>query len=132
MRITKPIERWFPAVDDPDESEHLIRHLTPGEEEDVYAENSSQETRYTQNDKDEIVPEIIQKSNIGSITNSTRAKAIVDWKNMFDENGDLMDCTEENKSRALREIEGYREFIDDCRVRLKKDIKEEKAVLEKN
>ena len=131
MRISKKVERWFPAPEDPDKSEHLIRNLLPGEEEDIYIENSSQETKYIKKG-DELEPEVYQKSNLNLISQIIRVKAIADWKNMYDENGNVLKCTTENKIRALREIEGYKEFIDKCRAKLKADIKDEKAVLEKN
>lgn len=132
MRISKPIERWFPAPKDPDNSEHLIRHLTPGENEDVYSDFSNQETKYMLSDDKDMTPEVTQTADIGKISERLRVLSIVDWKNMFDEKEDTLECTEENKVRALREIEGYKEFIDECRKQLADDIKKENEVLEKN
>jgi hypothetical protein len=131
MRISKSIERWFPVPDDPDKSEHLIRHLKPGEILDSINETVTQETHYLV-ENDQIIPDTVSKSVPGEAAKRQCIAAIVDWKNMFDENGVPLKCTEENKIRALREIDGYFSFVIDCRNLLAEDIKKEKEARAKN
>jgi len=55
-----------------------------------------------------------------------------DWKFFYDEGGQLMRCNEENKIRAMREIDGLEEFVRASAEQLAKDIAGEKEAAEKN
>uniref|UniRef100_A0A6M3L8F1 Uncharacterized protein n=1 Tax=viral metagenome TaxID=1070528 RepID=A0A6M3L8F1_9ZZZZ len=133
MRINKPIQRWFSAPDDPDKSEHLIRHLLPGEILDTINEATKQETKYiVGKDGNDLVPEMTSETKTGEVQKRQFLLALVGWKNMFDENGKPMEFNESNKIRALREIEGYMAFVTDCRNRLAEDVEKEKEARVKN
>ena len=132
MRIYKPIERWFPMPDDPDKSEHLIRHLTPGEILDTVNDATEQETKYTIDDSENLVPEILSHTKSGEIPKAQFMLALAGWKNMFDENGKDLKFNEENKIRAMREIEGYLAFVTDCRNTLAADVVKEAGARRKN
>ena len=135
MKITKSLERWFPAPDDPDQSEHLVRHLSPGEVADIIKRVTTYETRYT-SDPDhpgKLTPEMIQKTDPEEIQKKMFLARLRGWKNMFDFDGTTrLECTEANKLKAYREIEGYAGFIEECGDTLKADILNEGKVLEKN
>lgn len=133
MRINKTIERWFPAPDDPDKSEHKIKHLTPGEVLDTVTGATTQETTYLQDeDGGDLVPEMKSHIEPGAIQKDQFLRALRDWKNMFDDEGAPMECTEENKIRAMRDIDGYLPFVTECRERLAVDVEKEKEARIKN
>ncbi|MFH2076716.1 MAG: hypothetical protein ABIJ57_15460 [Pseudomonadota bacterium] len=133
MRIVKRVERWFPAPNDPDDSEHLIRHLTPGEILDTINNATNQETKYRVDEKSKgLVPEMASHTKPGAISLAQFLLALVDWKNMFDAEGAAMACSEENKIRAYREIDGYAQFISECREKLHGDITADEEARTKN
>jgi len=45
MRISKTVERWFEVPEDSDKAELKIKHLTPGEEANVFDEAFKQEIK---------------------------------------------------------------------------------------
>lgn len=132
MRIKKVAERWFPCVDDPDEGSVKIKHLSPGEVQDIYDETMPQNIKYEPDGEGNMIPVFNTEMNRKDQREKTMTAAIVDWKNHFDEGGNLLECTPENIIRASREIEGYSQFIDGCRNILGKDIEKEKEMQEKN
>jgi len=133
MRFNKPIERWFPAPGDPDKSEHLIRHLLPGEILDSILSATDQETKYIIDKKSgDMTPEAVSRTKPGEIALAQFMSALRGWKNMFDSDGAVMEFNDANKLRAYREIDGYAEFITDLREKLAKDILEEEEARRKN
>ena len=132
MRITKSVERWFPVPDDPDEGEVLIRHLKRGELMDISFETTKQETRYRLNDAQELEPEMTSRSDTRASQIAIFNAAVRNWKNFYDEDGNALTCTDENKVKAMREIDGLTEFVGECRDKLAADIDAEKKEQEKN
>jgi hypothetical protein len=132
MRITKSVERWFVADDDPDKSEVLIRHLKKGELIDITFDSTAQVTRYVADEDKKITPETTATADPRKQQVETFCKAVKDWKNFYDEDGEPIECTKENKVRAMREIDGLFEFVQECRERLAKDIEAESKAQEKN
>lgn len=133
MKITKRIERWFPSPNDPDKSETLIRHLLPGETSDIVNDCTTYKTEYLKNpDTGDLTPVITSQSDPVKIQKEEFKKAVRDWKHFKDENDNAMACTDENKLRAMQEMEGYLEWVRECRGILEEDIKAEKKALEKN
>ncbi|MCP4568378.1 MAG: hypothetical protein GY841_12445 [FCB group bacterium] len=132
MRITKTVERWFPAEKDPDKSEFLIRHLKAAEVMDISYATSKQETKYKADVDGRLVPEMTTSMDTKAHNDAAFCAAVIDWKNVYDENGDALECTDENKMRAMREIDGLTLFIDSCRESLADDIEKDKKALEKN
>jgi len=132
MRIKRPKERWFPCVGDPDKARVLIKHLTPGEIQDLTDETMPQKIEYEQDDEGNMVPNFSMVPKRKEEREQTLVLAVKGWENFFDENEKPLDCTEENIIRASREIDGFNEFIAECRNTLAKDIEKEKAGQEKN
>ena len=134
MRIKRPTERWFPMVGDPDDGKVLIKHLIPGEVQDISEKSMPKE--YVYDVDPEVKGKLIPKMTIGMNTNLQRemtfSKCIKGWENFFDEAGDVLECTPENIIRASREIDGFNEFITDCQNTLEEEIKNERTVQEKN
>ena len=132
MRITKTVERWFPVPDDPDKGEVLIRHLKRGELMDISFETTEQETRYRLNDEQNLEPEMTSRSDTRASQIAIFRAAVQDWKNFYDEDGNALTCDGENKIKAMREIDGLVEFVNECREKLAADIEAEKKAQEKN
>ena len=133
MRITKPKDRWFPCLDDPDNGKVLIRHLSPGEVQDIFDKTMPQKIEYEkEDDSEDLIPAISIEPDRTADRELTLKACIVDWENFFDEKGEALECTHENIVRACREIEGFSIFVAQCRKRLEKDIKSEQEDQEKN
>jgi hypothetical protein len=132
MRIKRPEERWFQCVDDPDEGSVLIKHLSPGEIQDITDATMPQKIEYSPDEKGNMVPEFSITPDRKIERESIMTSAIKDWKNFFDENGNPIECTKENIIRASREIYGFNEFIAECRKILADDVANEMAGQEKN
>ena len=131
MRISKQEERWFPVPDDPDEASVLIKHLSPGEIQDIVDDVMVQEIEYPLDDKgDRANPVVRQKNNRRKDREKTILACVKGWKGFFD--GDKeMECTKENILRAIREIDGFSEFVAVCRTQLAADIADERVAQKK-
>jgi len=132
MRIKKVQERWFPAKGDTDGAEVLVRHLKPGEVQDIAEAALPQKISYAPDAKGNMVPDFSispQRSKERSLTFNL---CVIDWKNFFDEAGKPLKFNEKNLLRAMREIEGFSEWINECRDVLAKEIAEENKAQEKN
>ena len=132
MRIKRTVERWFPCEGDPDEGSVLIRHLSPGEVQDIYDETMPQNISYEPDEKGNMVPIFKTDMDRRVQREKTMTACIKDWKNFYGLEDETLECNEGNIIRASREIEGFNQFIDDCRNVLTKDIEEEKELQEKN
>jgi len=132
MRIVKPQERWFKVEGDPDGAEVKIKHLTPGERQDITEKAFAQEVEYRKGDKGELTPVFKQTTNRRLDTEETMKAAVVDWKKFYDRDGKALPCNEKNVVRACREIEGFVGIVNSYREVLANDIAQEKRGQEKN
>jgi hypothetical protein len=132
MRIRKPDERWFQIENDPDNARVKIKHLTPGEIQDIVDDAYQIETVYVKNEEGKLSPKMRQNHDRRLDRESTLKACIVDWENFYDENGNKLECNEDNIIRAAREIDNFTALIDEFRETLSNDISEEKEEQEKN
>ena len=132
MRIRRSTERWFPCDGDPDEGSILIKDLIPGEIQDIVDKAMPRSYEYESDEKGNQTPRLTVKMDNTLQRELTFTACILDWKNFFDAEGTVLECTPENIVRASREIEGFNEFVIDCQNTLTKDIAEEKQGQEKN
>jgi hypothetical protein len=132
MRISKPKERWFEVPEDPDEARIKIKHLSPGERQDIFDKVFLQEIEYETGEQGKMIPKMKQVTDRKTDREETLVKAVVDWEYFYDENGKPLECNVENIIRASREIEGFAEHVSECRQVLDSDIAEEEKELEKN
>lgn len=132
MRVTAKIERWFPVPDDPDGAEVLVAHVSMGELARINEEVSRSETRYQTTPDGDLVPEVVVSADAGEAGRRVLCAAVRDWKNIFDEAGKPLACTDANKMTARTRIDGFAEFVRSCRERLATDVAAEKGHLEKN
>ena len=123
MRIKKPIEKWFDVPGDPDGARVLIGHLLPGETAEIADETitfnplgNGNKTTYDRKKDREL----------------TIKKALKDWENFFDADGGPMPCNDDNKIRAMNEIDGFLAFISECRESLSIDAVAQQKDQEKN
>ena len=133
MRITRTVERWFKLPGDPDGHEALIRHIKPGEVSDVIHSTTKFQTDYKKEDgTDALIPNIQSFSEPNDMQKQLFLLGLVGWKNMFDEDGEPLEFNEVNKIRALREIDGYKEWVTECQNILGESVKQEAKDLSKN
>jgi len=138
MRIVKPIERWFPCPDDPDNGKILIRQLSPGERQEIFDDTMPTKTEYEEVVGDDgkptgdLIPKFSMEQDRAQDRELTLKMCVVDWENFFEENGDPLECTHENIIRASKEIIGFSEFVIKCRTQLDKDVSADKEEQEKN
>ena len=140
-RITKPIERKFFLKDDPDEAWTMIKHLSPGETQDIFDKVFVQEVNFKKTKekdpnetkaKDKFEPEFSQKTDKGLDRELTLTSSVTGWGGFFDKDGKEMPCIHENIMQASREIDGFIEHVTESREELAKVIKEEKEAQIKN
>ena len=132
MRIKRPTERWFPMVGDPDNGTVLIKHLTPGDVQDISDESMPKKYEYDADADGKLIPKMTVGVNTTVQREMTFKACVVGWENFFDEEGNVLECTPGNIIRASREIDGFNEFISECQKTLADDIKKEATVQEKN
>ena len=117
---------------DPDEGEVKIKHLSPGERQDIFDKVFLQEIEYETGEQGKMIPKMKQVTDRKKDREQTLVRAVKDWKNFFDEDGKPLECNEKNIIRASREIEGFAEFVAECRQTMDEHIFEEEKELEKN
>jgi len=123
MRISKAVERWFPVPEDPDGARVKIRHLRPGEIQDIIDEVMVQEIEYQEpEDGGTGRPIIRQKNNRRKDREKTMQAAVVGWEKFYGRDGKALKCNADNILKAVREIDGFVEFVATCRDQLSEDI----------
>ena len=123
MRITKAIERWFKIPKDPDKARVLVKHLRPGEVQDIIDQVMVQEIVYEQPEEGENPKGVLtQKNNRKMDREKTILACVTNWENFYDEEGKLMACDEANIMRAIKMIDGFTDFVGDCRKTLTEDV----------
>jgi hypothetical protein len=128
MRIAKEVERWFPVPNDKDKARVKVKHLRPGEIQDIIDDVMVQEIEYQEGKDGEVgKPVIRQKNDRRKDREQTMLGAVVGWEKFYDREGKAMKCTPENVLRAVREIDGFTEFVGECRKQLSEDIEKELA-----
>lgn len=132
MKIVKSKTRIFECEGDKGGGKVSIKHLEPGEISDIIDDVMSQRVEYTKGKDGQLMPTFISENNPRRDREETMVKTIVGWENFYDENNNVLECTDENKIIALRKIEGFAEFIAKCRIKLTVDVLEEQRAQRKN
>ena len=132
MRISKVNERWFEVEGDPDKARLKIKHLLPGEVQDIFDKVFTQNIDYKKGKKGKMEPVFSQETDKKLDREMNISAVVVDWEKMFDRDGKEMKCTPENVIRAAREIDGFNELVNDFKEILAADIKQEQKDQKKN
>jgi len=132
MRITKPTERWFDVPDDEDNGKVLVREIPPGDRHDIMDKAFKQSIEYHTGEDGKMTPVMNQTTDRKLDREQTVLKSVLDWKNFYDIDDTTLPFNPENVLKAMREIDGFVEFVNECRMKLEKDISDEETVLEKN
>ena len=132
MRITKPKERWFDVPEDEDKGKVLVRQISPGERHKIMDKAFQQKIEYRAGEDGKLSPVMNQITDRKFDREQTVLKAVVSWENFFDLDGTKLPCNLENVLKAINEIDGFIEFVNECREKLEEDISSEESVLEKN
>lgn len=133
MRITKPVKRWFSFKDDPDGGQVEVEHLSPGAIQDIVDKVFVQKVEYKPDEKGESrSPTFSQSVDKGMDRELTVIAAVTAWEKHFDAGGKPLTCTDKNKRRAIREIDGWIEAVNEFRGILAADIEKERKGQKKN
>ena len=132
MRITKPKERWFDVPDDEDNGKVLVRQIPPGERHKILDKAFQQKIEYRPGEDGKLSPVMNQTTDRKFDREQTVLKSVLDWENFFDLDGTKLSCNPENVLKAICDIEGFVEFVNECREKLEGDLVKEELVLEKN
>ena len=113
MKLQKLTKAWFDFPDDSDQSSFEIEHLRAGEIADIVEKTHKQRFEFREAENGELKPIPIFEADKKAERELTVIAAISDWKNIFDENGLPLPCTDENKKRLCRELgeEDYKVFL---------------------
>jgi len=126
MRISKDIARWFVVPNDKDKARVKVKHLRPGEIQDIIDDVMVQEIEYQQpEDGGDPKPILRQKNDRRKDREKTMMASVVGWEKFYDRDGKVLKCTPENILRAVREIDGFIEFVGICRQQLTDDLEVE-------
>lgn len=129
MRLTNSVvEEWFAYPEDPDGAEFSIKMLSPGEKQEIFDATTRIESYWdaeTQNS-------MRSRLNPGKDKRMTAIKSITGWRNVFDERGNEMKCTDRNKEKLLDKVPGFMEFILESRESLEAKHENKKKEAEKN
>ena len=132
MRISRPRDAWFPCPDDPDGGKVLIKYLLPGERQKIFDATMPQKIESESGEDGKLKPLLLLHPDRETDREMTLKACVVDWENFFDEKGEPLECTHENIMRAADEIEGFVEFVTECRLTLESDIMLGQKEQEKN
>lgn len=141
MRLSKKITLVFPIPNDPDKGEVTIIHLLPGKVEDIQETMKAFETVMKKGEGDKLEPELRQNSDLGDRRYLFVVEAIESWKNIKDEDGKDLPCTEEAKIAVARAAEVKNEkgervtfvaWVNECRSKLAEKVVADREAAEKN
>jgi hypothetical protein len=129
LKLRKITKAWFTHKD----SEFEIKDLLVGEINEITEKCSENGIRFSEDG------ETIRGLSRNNSKNQemTICKSIVKWKNILDENGKKLECTEENKIRFCQEQyqEDFDDFVEDFakwRKTLSEKIEKQKEESVKN
>lgn len=141
MQVPKKITATFPIPNDPDKGEITLRHISPGEMEDIQGEMGIFETIMKPDDDGKMSPEIRQNTGIGDKRYLLQVRSIDSWRNVRGEDGKDLPCTPENIIVVCREVEVMRDdgafiglpvWLHECRVKLAEKVKADRMAQRKN
>lgn len=144
--MSKKLIVEFPIPNDPDKASITIQHLTPGEVADIEAQLDLVGMRLVESNNGTLLREGDLRKPQGDDRYLYAVKAVVNWKNIFDEDGKKPQaCTPANVIKMCRsesildvnekgepELISFGEFIGRCREKLTKQDKERREKIEKN
>jgi hypothetical protein len=132
MRFLKITKVWFDFLEDPDKSSFEIKNITAGEAHEIEekTQNTSFELKPAKGKKGKpgVVPTLKIKKREETIL--TIIAVVAGWKNVFNNSGAKLKCTDENKKRLCKELSEadfymFTKFINRCREELDIIVKQE-------
>ena len=137
MKLQKLTKVWSDLPGDPDGAMFEIKHLLAGEIADIVEKTHKQRFEFRENEDGELKPVSILETNKMLERELTVVAVIADWENIFDENGNRLDCIDENKIRLCKELgeedfKAFLDFITDCRQKLSDILKAQTEAERKN
>lgn len=130
MKLQKMTKAWFPYPDDPEESEFEIKHLRSGEISEITSKSYTQKFEMKENEEGDIEGTPFFEVNSKEEKEQTIVKVVTNWRNVFDVEGEKLECNKKNKLRLCRELSeedfiSFSKFIKTCREKLAEQFKEQ-------
>ena len=130
MKLQKLTKAWFDLPEDHDKASFEIKHLLAGVISEIVEKTHRRRFEFREDKKGKLTPVPILETNDLLERELTILASVTGWKNMFDETGKSLDCTNENKLRLCKELNEedfkiFLDFITDCRKKLADIVKEE-------
>ena len=141
MRMKQTVACTFPIPNDPDKGEVTIKHLSPGEVDDLQEKVAGIAMRLREGEDGRLVREGDVKQLHGDERYIVVTSCVVGWKNVRDPDGVDMACDYAGIIRACRESEiedeegkiiTFSEFVGRCRDKLAKQVNARQEAAAKN
>jgi hypothetical protein len=132
MKLKKPIEEWFPIPDDEDGARVRVKHLSPGDVQDIVDETFKISPEFGGDAKGPGDVTVKSSYNQKLEREMTLTRVITGLENFFDEEGKPIERTDENVLLLSRKVEGFNEFVSKCRVKVAEIASKKIEVEEKN
>lgn len=127
MKLMPAKEMWFNVPDDEEKAEIKIRHLNNSKVQSITQGVSENRTIL----KDGRM-EVVAVSNQKEILEALCVNAIRNWKNVSGLDGQPLECTDANKRLFIAEVDGFLEFVNQCRNDLADHLRKEEDLAAKN
>jgi hypothetical protein len=128
MRLQKITKAWFDYPGDEDGARFEIKHLLAGDVAKIVGQTHKRRFEFKPDANGELKPMPVFETDDLLDKQLTLCAVIVGWKNVKDESGKTLDCTEANIIRLCNETEeanhnAFVSFVSDCRATLTETAK---------
>jgi hypothetical protein len=137
MKLQKMTSGWFELPNDEDGAAFEIKHLRSGEISKITDATNKRRFEFRKGADGELEPVPILETDAAGERERVIVAAVIGWRGICDQDGEPLECTEENKLRLCREL-GETDFsavvlfVQDCRRKLAEAIKADAEETEKN
>ncbi len=130
MRLSKLTKAFFPLPDDPDKSSFEIKHLLSGDLAEIDDQTNREFVELVKDDSGNVSAKATIDIKKKIKNELTVCKAVTEWKNVFDDVGEPMECNKANKLRLCREVsddewKAFLNFITNSRKTLAQQAQKE-------
>lgn len=110
-----------------------LRGFLPGDRLEIEAKTLEVTREYRTKEDGEFDAVVVANSDRYRDMEMTVCKRVVSWDESFlDENGEVMDCTDANKIKAMIGMDGFFDFVEKHGKQLDTDMLKEKELERKN
>lgn len=128
MRLSSKTKAWFDLPDDPDKARFEVLHLLSGDLEEIDDEANQEMVELEKKDDGTLSAKSVVKIKKKIKREKTVLKAVINWENVNDSDGNPLECNDANKLRVCREQSesdwlNFYKFLADSRQTLAEKVK---------